>query len=290
MDIYYLSSVLNTLDIAYFPWMFMSGQKTIYKSLFLLVLFFLCIIFFFARESNGTDDASREQANAIQAVSAPPDAGRMPRPDTEAPASLLPRETIDTDSLALLAVFQAHSPLAAAVIHTEGHGAHRYNVGETLPEGGVLAAIRPTEVIIEDQGRQITLRLALRGGGRAEVADTDKEAASAEEDDGPKMPQRVLDLLEKLDLTPVSESAPRGYRVGEDFPESGTKELGVKPGDTIVAINGYPVGEYHSDYLVWLSFKDIRKASVLVRTEEGRQFSFHYPDDIKGVSGYVPDG
>jgi hypothetical protein len=266
----------------------MSGQKTIYKCLFLLALFFLCVIFFFARESNGTDNASNTQAEA-HAVSPQPDAARAPAPDKEAPRALLPRETVDADSLALLAVFEAHSPLAAAVIHTEGHGAHRYNVGETLPEGGVLAAIRPTEVIIEDQGRQITLRLALRGGGRAEVADADKNEASAEDDDGPKMPQRVLDLLEKLDLTPVSESSPQGYRVGEDFPESGTKEVGVKPGDTIVAINGYPVGEYHSDYLVWLSFKDTQKASVLVQTEEGRQFSFHYPDDIKGVSGYVPD-
>jgi len=264
----------------------MSGQKTIYKCLFLLALFFLCVIFFFARESNGTDNASNTQAEA-HAVSPQPDAARAPAPDKEAPRALLPRETVDADSLALLAVFEAHSPLAAAVIHTEGHGAHRYNVGETLPEGGVLAAIRPTEVIIEDQGRQITLRLALRGGGRAEVADADNE--DAPEGDGPKMPQHVLDLLERLDLTPVSEGAPQGYRVGEDFPESGTQEVGVKPGDTIVAINGYPVGEYHSDYLVWLSFKDTQKASVLVQTEEGRQFSFHYPDDIKGVSGYVPD-
>lgn len=264
----------------------MSGQKTIYKYLFLLALFFLCVIFFFARESNGTNDASKAQAEA-HAVSQQPDAERAPAPEKEAPDVLMPRETVDTDSLALLAVFQAHSPLAAAVIHTEGHGAHRYNVGETLAEGGVLAAIRPTEVIIEDQGKQITLRLALRGGGRAEIADADNEDAPG--GDGPKMPQRVLDLLERLDLTPVSEGSAQGYRVGKDFPESGTQEVGVKPGDTIVSINGYPVGEYHSDYLVWLSFKDTQKASVLVRTEAGRQFSFHYPDDIKGASGYVPD-
>ncbi|MBF5054615.1 hypothetical protein ISO4_03217 [Alcanivorax venustensis ISO4] len=266
----------------------MSGQKTIYKCLFLLALFFLCVIFFFLRESNGTDDADNKKAET-HTVSPQPDVARAPAPHTEAPAALLQRETVDTDSLALLAVFQAHSPLAAAVIHTEGHGAHRYNVGETLPEGGLLAAIRPTEVIIEDQGRQITLRLALRGGGRAEIADADKDEASAEDDDGPKVPQRVLDFLEKFDLTPVSESSPQGYRVGEDFPESGTQEVGVKPGDTIVTINGYPVGEYHSDYLVWLSFKDTQKASVQVRSEDGKQFSFHYPDDIKGVSGYVPD-
>lgn len=267
----------------------MSGQKTIYKYLFLLALFFLCVIFFFARESNGTDDAGKTQA-AAHAISPKPNAASPTAPDKQAPGALLPRETVDADSLALLAVFQAHSPLAAAVIHTEGHGAHRYNVGETLAEGGVLAAIRPTEVIIEDQGKRITLRLALRGRGRAEVADADKDEASTEEDDGPKMPQRVLDFLEKLDLTPVSESSPQGYRVGEDFPESGTQEVGVKPGDIIVAINGYPVGEYHSDYLVWLSFKDTQKASVQVRSEDGKQFSFHYPDDIKGASGYVPDG
>ncbi len=278
----------------------MTSQKLITKCLFLLALFFLSIIFFLGMENNGMNDADKTAARASQAVtpradggvsvSPPEDAKSAPQPAMEAPAALSPKEGTDADSLTLLAVFQAHSPLAAAVIHTEGHGAHRYHVGEALPEGGVLAAIRPTEVIVYDNGRRITLRMALMGGGgRAEIADADEDEAPADNDDGPKMPQHVLDFLNKFDLTPVNEDSPEGYRVGEDFPESGTEEVGVKPGDTIVAINGYPVGEYHSDYLVWLSFKDTRRASVLVRTEEGEQFSFHFPEDIKGVSGYVPD-
>tara|TARA_R110000851_G_scaffold329850_1_gene502105 strand:+ start:6799 stop:7698 length:900 start_codon:yes stop_codon:yes gene_type:complete len=299
MDIYYLSSFLNTLDIKDFLWIFMSTQKTIYKCLFLLALFFLSLIFFFAKGNNGMDDA--EQGSLTTAPLAPsqaePDVSKSRQTEEEnavsrneeAPSSLVPKEAVDADSLTLLAIFQANSPLAAAVIHTEGHGAHRYNIGETLPEGGVLAAIHPTEVTIHDNGRQITLRMALMGGGgRTQTDDADNERAR--DDDGPKMPQHVVDFLNKLDLTPVSEDSPDGYRVGEDFPESGTEEVGVKPGDTIVAINGYPVGEYHSDYLVWLSFKDTRRASVLVENEDGGQFSFHFPEDIKGVSGYVPDG
>lgn len=271
----------------------MKSQKTIYKCLFLLALFFLSIIFFFARENSGMNDAEQNTQppfrdvtpQAGSDVSAPPQPESEPElsPAKETPAALVPKEGMDVDSLTLLAIFQAHSPLASAVIHTEGHGAHRYSIGDTLPEAGVLAAIRPTEVIIYDDGRQITLRMALMGGGRIQTAGSGDEE-SADEDDGPKMPQRVLDFLKKLDLKPVSKDAPRGYRVGEDFPESGTEEVGVKPGDTIVAVNGYPVGEYHSDYLVWLSFKDRYQASVLVRTEEGDEFSFYFPDDVKGVS------
>lgn len=278
----------------------MKNHKTIYKCLFPLALFFLSLIFFFARGNNGTDDAELSALTASQV--APPQAGSdistSPRPasepefslNEEAPSSLVPKDAVDADSLTLLAIFQARSPLASAVIHTDGHGAHRYNIGEALPEGGVLAAIRPTEVTIHDYGRQITLRMALMsGGGQTQTGDAADDEPSLD-DDGPKMPQHVLDFLNKLDLTPVSEDSPDGYRVGEDFPESGTEEVGVKPGDTIVAINGYPVGEYHSDYLVWLSFKDTRRASVLVQNEDGGQFSFHFPEDIKGVSGYVPDG
>ena len=276
----------------------MRSQKIIYKCLFLLALFFLSLIFFFAKGNNGMDDAEPSALKTSQAAPAQADSdvpiSSQPGVATEvsrsekAPSSLVPKDAVDADSLTLLAIFQAHSPLASAVIHTEGNGAHRYNIGETLPEGGVLAAIRPTEVTIHDRGRQITLRMALMGGGgRTQTDDADDE--TARDDDGPKMPQHVVDFLEKFDLTPVSEGSPEGYRVGEDFPESGTEEVGVKPGDTIVAINGYPVGEYHSDYLVWLSFKDTRRASVLVQNEDGGQFSFHFPEDIKGVSGYVPD-
>ena len=265
----------------------MKGQKIITKCLFLAALFFLSLIFFFANGENGTDDAGQKATHPSPALTPRADradsAARVPPPSVEPLATPLPRPELDVGSLALLAVFEAHSPLAAAVIQVEGHGAHRYHVGSPLSEGGVLEAIRPTEVVIENAGRLITLRLALRGGaGRAEVADADPEEEPA--DDGPKMPQKVLDFLNKLDLTPVSKDSPEGYRVGDDFPESGTEEIGVKPGDTIVAVNGYPVGEYHSDYLVWLSFKDRYRASVLVRTEDGKEFSFHFPDDLKGVS------
>lgn len=275
----------------------MKSQKLIIKCLFLLALFFLAVIFFYAVQSNGMEDAGNDlqqhtQASKTQASMGPStspetDARLTPRGDIERSTASESLEHTVNPSLKLMAVFQAHSPLASAVIHSEGHGAHRYRVGEVLPEGGVLAAIRPTEVIVYADGRQITLRMALMGGSRpTDVVD----AAPAQNDDRPTMPWQVVDFLKKMDLTPVSEDSPKGYRVGEGFPKSGTEEVGVKPGDTIVAVNGYPVGEYHSDYLVWLSFKDRNRASVLVRSEEGGQFTFHFPDDLESVSLSGPGG
>lgn len=277
----------------------MKDQKLIIKCLFLLALFFLAFIFVFAVQSNGMEDARNDpqQHPRISKIepgmrpSAPPETDGRLAP-VVAPSVAIERrvaseslEHTDNSSLKLLAVFQAYSPLASAVIHSEGHGARRYRVGEVLPEGGVLAAILPTEVIVYNDGRQITLRMALMGGSRpADVVDT----APAQNDDRPKMPWHVVDFLNKMDLTPISEDSPEGYRVGEGFPKSGTEEVGVKPGDTILAVNGYPVGEYYSDYLVWLSFKDRNRASVLVRNKEGEQFTFHFPDDLESVSLSMP--
>ncbi|WP_370202616.1 type II secretion system protein N [Alloalcanivorax venustensis] len=271
----------------------MKSQKILTKCLLPLALFFLSLIFFLAKEKSGTDyaaDPAKDNTDSFSDSMAPQSGGADAKasPVKTSPTSsrdtLSPPPAITAENLALLAVFEAQSPLASAVIHADGHGAHRYHLGAQLPEGGILTDIRSTEVIIQDGSRRITLRMALMGGaGRAEVADADEEEATSD-NDGPKLPQRVLDFLKKLDLKPVSEHSPNGYRVGEDWPDSGTDELGIKPGDTIVAVNGYPVGEYHSDYLVWLSFKDRYRASVLVRTEEGDQFTFHFPDDVKGVS------
>lgn len=275
----------------------MKDQKLIIRCLFLLALFFLSVIFFYTVQSNGMEDAGNDlrqhtQASKIQANMGPSvpsetDARLEPSGAIQQPVTSQSQEHTADPSLKLLAVFQAYSPLASAVVHSEGHGAHRYRVGEALPEGGVLAAIQPTEVIVYTDGRQITLRMALMGGSRpTDVIDT----APAQNDDRPTMPWRVVDFLNKMDLTPISEDSPEGYRVGDGFPEWGTEEVGVRPGDTIVAVNGYPVGEYHNDYLVWLSFKNRYRASVLVRNEEGEQFTFHFPDDLEGVSLSKPDG
>ena len=271
----------------------MKGQKIITKCLLPLALFFLSLIFFLGKEHGGMDySAQPAEENADRSSdSMPPQSGAagaetspVKASPRSSPNTLSPRSAINVEALTLLAVFEAQSPLASAVIDVDGHGAHRYHLGAELPEGGILTDIRSTEVIIQDGSRRITLRMALMGGaGRAEVADADEEEATSN-NDGPKLPQRVLEFLKKLDLKPVSEHSPNGYRVGEEWPDSGTEELGIKPGDTIVAVNGYPVGEYHSDYLVWLSFKDRYRASVLVRTKEGDQFTFHFPDDVKGVS------
>lgn len=260
----------------------MISQKIALKCLFLLALIFSFIIFFYVKGNNGTDNAPQETPRS--AVTAPPESGASEPPVV--PPSTVPAKPVtplkmpDEQALALLAIFQANSPLASAVISTEGHGAGQYRVGGVLPDGGVLTAIQPSEVLIYRNGRQITLRIPSMGGG--------SKASSVEtgpaQTDHPQLPWQLVAFMEKMDLTPVNDGAPDGYLVGEGFPKSGTEEVGVKPGDTIVAVNGYPVGEYHSDYLVWLSFKDRYRASVLVRRETGEEFSFYFPDDLKSVT------
>ena len=228
------------------------------------------------KEENVGVEVSPEQ----KALGTPPEARASV--DTSSSAS---RE--GDDSLALLAVFQAYSRLASAVILTEGYGAYRYRVGEVLPGGHVLLAILPTRVVLDDNGTRVTLHMAFSetAHGGAGMASANHDAATqVYSDDRPRMAWQAVQMLNTLDLRPVNEQSADGYRFGEGLPEVWTEEFGVKPGDVVVSVNGYPVGEYHSDYLVWLSFKDTHQASILIRNPEGDEFTIRYPDDVRGVT------
>lgn len=266
----------------------MDEKKIFHTCMFILALLFLSLIFIHMKMNSGTDNA---ELSAIEID------GKLPlRDESEAspgtrsevaPASVSPpSQAVGGDDLKLLAVFQAYSKLASAVILKEGHGAYRYRIGDALPDGRVLAGILPTKVVINDHGEQITLHMALSSSqhGRAESPAVRADAPPARADGDSRMSWQVVDALRRLDLSPVSEHSADGYLVGENFPTEGTEALGVKPGDVVVSVNGYPVGEYNSDYLVWLSFRENHRASVLIRRENGEEFTVNFPEDMPGAN------
>ncbi|WP_111656028.1 hypothetical protein [Isoalcanivorax indicus] len=266
----------------------MDAKKIFHTCMFILALLFLSLIFIHMKMNSGTNNA---EPSAIKID------GKMPlRDESEAapgtrsevaPASVSPpSQAVGGDDLKLLAVFQAYSKLASVVILKEGHGAYRYRIGDALPDGRVLAGILPTKVIINDHGEQITLRMALSSSqhGRAEAPAARADAPPARTDGDSRMSWQVVDALRRLDLSPVSEHSADGYLVGENFPAEGTEGLGVKPGDVVVSVNGYPVGEYDSDYLVWLSFRENYRASVLIRRENGEEFTVNFPEDMPAAN------
>ncbi|MBZ2188521.1 hypothetical protein K8B33_05405 [Alcanivorax sp. JB21] len=271
----------------------MASTMIKYICMFLLVLFFLCIIFLYMEDGDGTNNASDERQSHALIPEVPADFGVLPGPEVRyasssaTKASETPQlvEELEDDTRKLLAVFHAYSSLASAVILTEGHGANRYRVGEALPGGGALLAIYPGKVLIGEGERRVTLRIALMAPGeQTQSVSTGKNDVEERRNDGPRMAWQVGHMLSTLDLRPISDDSPEGYLFGDGLPEVWREEFGVEPGDVILAVNGYPVGEYSSNYLVWLSFKDTHRASVLVRKQDGAEFTIYYPEDVKGVS------
>lgn len=183
----------------------------------------------------------------------------------------------------LLALFQAyHTGLASAVVHVQGMGAYRYRTGDEVQPGVTLGAILPDRVLLRTAGGVEALHLqAMRrlSDENMEEPPEKTEGPVVAGEDEEQIDSEAMKFLTRLDLYPINETAPEGYLVGNGFPPEATEQTGIKPGDIIVSVNGYPVGEASSDYLVWLSFRSTHKAAVLVRNEE-RDFFIYYPDDI----------
>lgn len=184
----------------------------------------------------------------------------------------------------LLATFQVDdAELASAVIYTEGYGAYRYRVGGELPEGATLVAIKTDSVLLEQDGRLFSvamdLTVASSFGSDEGTAILDTELEDTAPEYFSRFSEEARKFIEQFDLRPVRENFPEGYIIGDKFTELGVDYLGIQPGDIVISVNGYPVGEYESDYLVWLSFRSTQKASVVIRGEQG-EFTIHYPEEV----------
>ena len=68
--------------------------------------------------------------------------------------------------------------------------------------------------------------------------------------------------LEKYGLEPVSEGA-TGYIVTKDAKDL-IEKFGLNPGDIVLSVNGYPIGDNSSDTLAVKSFQDSGAASVVI--------------------------
>lgn len=197
------------------------------------------------------------------------------------PASPLPKPGLP---LRLLALFQTYDQAqASAVILHPDIGAYRYHVGDEIDRTRTLAAILPDRILVREGDSIEVFHLEPLSVAFAEQLENEDENAVL------SMPlseaeQKKQNILKHFDLYPVSDSVPAGYIVGDKFPEDAAKSTGVKPGDVLVSVNGYPVGEDNSDYLAWISFQTTQKASVVI-SRDGKEFVIYYPEDVLGAQG-----
>ncbi|KAF0806801.1 hypothetical protein A167_03130 [Alcanivorax sp. S71-1-4] len=206
-------------------------------------------------------------------------AAKLPSSNLPELASPLPKPG---SPLRLLALFQTYDQAraSAVVLHPE-IGAYRYHVGDQIDRTRVLAAILPDRILVREGESMEVFHLEPLSAASAALPESEDERAVLSVPLS-EAEQKKQNILKHFDLYPVSDSMPSGYIVGDKFPEDAAKNTGVRPGDVLVSVNGYPVGEDNSDYLAWISFQTTQKASIVI-SRDGEEFVIYYPEDILGA-------
>ena len=181
--------------------------------------------------------------------------------------------SIDISKYKLLASFKGYgSEYSSAVLLVDEYGAYRYKVGDFVTDDIYVKGIFANKVTLSslDVSWDIFLYEGL-DDSQKNISDVDYDMGNS--NDGDKGER--LSVLDKYDLTPVIEGEAQGYIIGEKFPAGMLNLSGAKPGDVIISVNGYPVGEQGNDDLALNSFRTTMKAEVLIR-RGGDYFTYNF--------------
>lgn len=179
--------------------------------------------------------------------------------------------------LELLGLFQTRDRgKSSAIIAEKGKDAELYHIGDGIPGNAKIEEIYADRVILRRQGRLETLRLNELStlGGVTQVA----EPAPQEPSPSPQtdLGQQRTALIRQLGLKSVTEGETQGYQIGAQAPKQLIKQVGLKPGDVIVSVNGHPLGNEDSDLEAMQSYQDTQAASIVVQRGD-QQFTVNYP-------------
>lgn len=176
--------------------------------------------------------------------------------------------------LTLLGVF-AHGDdaMAGAIIASNPQDGKLYHPGDALPGGATLLSVLPDRVLIRRSGRteSLSFEKPVLGGS---IAPSKSGAVAAASQGG--IPQQRNMVIKQLALEAVSRGAAQGYKVTDSISQEAQSSSGLKPGDTILSVNGRPLGTEEADQAAIQSFYDDGKAEVEVQRGAGR-ITLTYP-------------
>lgn len=178
---------------------------------------------------------------------------------------------------------------SVAIISQRGRQGMTYRVGDEVPGNATLAEVHPTHVVLRRAGVRETLHFPSPGeslAARARVGPSDSGIDSTfpdvldegepppefEHGDMPPEFDAEMDMeeasvrqlvdeyreelegnpseaLDELGVSPVSEGAAEGYRIGDLAHSPYLSQTGLQPGDVILSVNGRPVGDLQQDRL-----------------------------------------
>jgi len=155
---------------------------------------------------------------------------------------------ISTQGLTLVGVLAAADPkVGQAIIGEAGAAARVYAVGGTLPGGSRLAEVYPDRVILDRGGSFETLPLPRQGGTPAVSGGTPASAALAPAAAPPLAPGEAIatnDITNVIRWQAVIRTdKPSGVRVYPGADARMFTQLGLRPGDLVLAVNNTPLAD-----------------------------------------------
>lgn len=212
-------------------------------------------------------------------------------------------------SLQLLGVFSTgDTRLAGAVVAERGKDGELFRVGAALPGGATLEKVEADKVLLRRRGQLETLRFDVAprsDAGSATAGDAPKgldmaagfrglkdrlsrppadDGGSEAGDATSKAKKMLASLGDDLKSNPDSvlgdlglkSASGGGYLVGDGPNAEAMRNLGLRPGDVVLSVNGKPIGNVQNDARLVDEVKASGEARVEIR--RGTQtFTVNYP-------------
>jgi len=199
--------------------------------------------------------------------------------------------------LELLGLFQnPEAPLSGAIIAEQGREGELFRVGDRVPGNATLDEILPDRVILLRAGQREALRLKEPEGGSAPI-----QAAPVAQASTPRRrvaggrpqsaPQQEFDPLAEVggsnaDLVGqrnmiiqqmgLSAASGGGYQIGAGSPREVLQQIGLRPGDVLLSVNGHVLGAEGTDLAALDEFRNTGAASIVVQ-RGAQRFTVNYP-------------
>ncbi|MEY1661149.1 hypothetical protein [Isoalcanivorax beigongshangi] len=179
----------------------------------------------------------------------------------------------DSSNYTVTAIFHDNaSKSSSAAINLANIGTLRFKEGDTILAMGRVKKIGVREVIIFSSGCLLTARLDSLDAPHLEPLEPPSVNLQTSQHETPRET-----LIKMHDLTPVQSDAPSGYVIGSRFYPKILKEWGAEPGDIIISVNGYLLGETTNDLLALESYKEMGRAEIRILSKHGETLYRQYP-------------
>lgn len=203
--------------------------------------------------------------------------------------------------LVLKGVYVAPSAENSSAIIAEKRNVQRYRIGDKVPGGVSLHEVQNKFVILKRGAKYETLRFtesslkapitakpravkrALRRSGaerRGIVNDIRSGKITSVtdilNDYGANPAEQFATVLMEAGMEPTNDGGESGLKVGSSAPKDILKSIGLRSGDIVRSVNGFPVNELQGNDVLLREILTSERAKVVIQ-RGSRRFTVNYP-------------